>query len=120
MLTRTAIYEGKILPGRDNEFFELVKTKLDPLWRQFPHVVAVRVLRLRQADPEAPPIPMILEMDFPSMEAIKEALDSPIRHKAHEATLEVLRLFEGRFYHLVSESRASDPMSPDDADRRRA
>ncbi len=116
MLTRIAIYEGKILPGREDEFFELVKSKLEPLWRRFPHVIAVRVLRLRQADPDAPPIPMILEMDFPSMAAIKNALDSPLRPQAHAATLEVLRLFEGRFYHLINESRAlrSDaPSSPE-------
>lgn len=112
MLARIAIYEGKILPGREDEFFKLVKAKLDPLWRQFPHVIAVRALRLQQADPGAPPVPMVLEMDFPSMDAIKEALSSPIRLKAHEATLDVLRLFEGRFYHLVTESRALDPDVP--------
>ena len=43
------------------------------------------------------------------MEAITECLKSPIRPKAHAATLEVMKLFEGRFYHVVAETRSLPP-----------
>jgi hypothetical protein len=109
MLTRTAIYEGHILPGREDEFFRRVREELEPLWRRFPHVVAVRVQRLQSADADARPIPMILEMDFPDMKSIEDCLASSIRPESHAATLEVMKLFEGRFYHLVSESRVLAP-----------
>lgn len=109
MLTRVAIYEGTIEAGKEEEFFEQVKSRLEPMWRQFPHVTAVRVLRVTQSDPDARPTPMILEMDFPSMEAIQNCLHSDILPKAHQATLDVLKLFHGRFYHLITESRALPP-----------
>ncbi len=103
MLTRTAIYQGTVKAGHEDEFFRQVEDRLDPIWRQFPNVRAVRVQRMIDADADAPPIAMIMEMDFPSHDAMRESLASPIRETAHAATMEVMSLFEGRFYHLVAE-----------------
>ena len=105
MLTRTAIYEGTIRPGCEQEFFRRVREELEPLWRRFPNAAAVRVQLTRHADKDARPIPMILEMDFPDQAAIDACLASPIRPESHEATVEVMKLFDGRFYHLVAASR---------------
>jgi hypothetical protein len=105
MLTRTAIYEGKIKSGQEDEFFRQVENRLDPIWRQFPNVQAVRVQRVASADADAPPIAMIMEMDFSSQAAMHESLASPIRETSHAETLEVMQLFEGRFYHLVTEAQ---------------
>ncbi len=109
MLTRTAIYEGTIQAGREEEFFRRVQDELEPLWRRFPHVAAVRVQRTRSADQDARPIAMILEMDFPDMAAIEACLASSIRPESHAATVEVMKLFDGRFYHLVAEATALAP-----------
>ncbi len=103
MLTRTAIYEGRIKEGRADAFFEAVEGTLDPIWRQFPHVRAVRVQRIVRADAGAPAIAMIMEMDFPDAASMEQSLASPIRERAHAATLAVMEMFEGRFYHLVAE-----------------
>ena len=104
MITRTAIYEGRIRPGHEDAFFRDVENRLDPIWREFPHVRAVRVQRVRQADADAPPIAMVMEMDFPSLALMQESLASPIRETSHALTLEVMSDFEGRFYHLVTEA----------------
>ena len=104
MLTRTAIYEGAIHPGHEDEFFRRVHEELEPLWRRFPHVTAVRVQRTRSKDADARPVAMILEMDFPDMAAIEDCLASSIRPESHAATIEVMKLFDGRFYHLVTEA----------------
>ena len=104
MLTRVAIYEGSIDPAVADAFFEDVRTRLEPIWRDFPHVQDVRVLRVIKSDADAEPTVMILEMDFPSMEAIEESLNSDIKTKAHALTLEVLKPFKGRFYHLITAS----------------
>ncbi len=109
MLTRTAIYEGVIKAGQEDAFFRRVRDELEPLWRRFPGVTAVRVQRMRSADADSRPIAMILEMDFPDMQAIEACLASPIRPESHTATLDVMRLFDGRFYHLVTESAALTP-----------
>lgn len=105
MLTRTAIYEGTIQAGREEEFFTRVRRELEPLWQRFPNVLAVRVQRMLHKDQDARPIAMILEMDFPDMAALEGCLASPIRPESHAATMEVMKLFEGRFYHLVSDAR---------------
>ncbi len=109
MLTRTAIYEGTVQNGREEEFFARVRDELEPLWQRFPNVTAVRVQRTRSADPDARPIAMILEMDFPDMAAIEACLASAIRPESHAATVEVMKLFEGRFYHLVTEAKVLAP-----------
>lgn len=109
MLTRTAIYEGRVTPGREDEFFALVADRLEPIWRQFPHVRAVRVQRVLDADADAAPIAMIMEMDYSDRSSMEASLASPIRSAAHAATLEVMSLFEGRFYHLVAEPDAFGP-----------
>jgi uncharacterized protein (DUF1330 family) len=105
MLTRTAIYEGTVKSGHEEEFFRRVREELEPIWAQFPHATAVRVQRMHSADTDSRPIAMILEMDFPDMAAIEDCLASPIRPKAHAATEAVMELFDGRFYHYVAEAR---------------
>ena len=104
MLTRTAIYEGTIKAGHEEEFFHRVRDDLEPMWRCFPNVTAVRVQRTRTMDKDARPIAMILEMDFPDMAAIDACMTSPIRPESHAATEKVMTLFDGRFYHYVTEA----------------
>jgi hypothetical protein len=109
MLTRTAVYEGTVKPGHEEEFFRRVRDELQPMWRRFPHVTAVRVQRVQSADPDARPIAMILEMDFPDQAAIDACLASPIRTESRGATHAVMELFDGRYYHFVTEATALDP-----------
>ncbi|GJD53357.1 hypothetical protein OPKNFCMD_6132 [Methylobacterium crusticola] len=109
MLTRTAIYEGTIRDGREEEFFRRVREELEPLWRRFPGVTAVRVQRMQARDEDARPIAMILEMDFPDQATIDACLASPIRPESHAATVEVMKLFDGRFYHLVGAATVLAP-----------
>ena len=111
MLTRTAIYEGTIQAGQEDTFFRRVRDELQPVWQRFPHVTAVRVQRMTSADKDSRPIAMILEMDFPDMAAIEDCLASPIRPESHAATLEVMKLFDGRFYHFVADATVLSPAS---------
>ena len=106
MLTRVAIYEGAIEEGHEDAFFADVAARLEPVWRSFPEVLDVRVQRVRRADPGAIPIVMVLEMDFASQEALDRSLASDIKTRSHALTLEVLKPFSGRFFHLVADSRS--------------
>ena len=89
-----------------------MRKRLEPIWRRFPHVLDfphvrdVRVLRTQTADPGAIPIVMVLEMDFPDLDAIHASLASDIKTTAHETTLDVLKPFDGRFFHVITESRS--------------
>jgi hypothetical protein len=106
MITRSAIFEGRIKPGFEDIFFEAIREKLAPLWAQFPNSSNLRLLRIARADSDAAPIVMIQQTDYPSYEAIDEALASPVRTKARAMTMELLEMFEGRFYHILSEGNA--------------
>ncbi len=48
-------------------------------------------------------------MDFPDQQALDACLASSIRPESHTATEAVMTLFEGRFYHLVSEATVLTP-----------
>jgi len=86
-----------------------VRDELEPLWRRFPHVTAVRVQCTHSKDADARPIAMILEMDFADLAAIESCLASSIRPESHAATVEVMKLFDGQFYHLVAEATIIPP-----------
>ena len=109
MLTRIAIFEGAIISGSEDAIFADVAAKLEPIWRDFPHVQAVRVLRPTRADPGSIPIVMVLEMDFADAAALEASLASDIKTRAHAATLEVLKPFSGRFFPVVTDSRTLPP-----------
>ncbi len=103
MITRTAVFEGALKKGMEERFFAAVKEQLMPLWQRFPHARNVRMLRVTGCDAGAPPIVMIQQIDYPSMAALEEALASPVRTESRAVTMELMQMFEGRLYHVVSE-----------------
>lgn len=103
MFTRSAVFEGRIHPGREEEFFALVEAELVPIWKRMPQAQAVRVMRTLDTDADAPAIFMVQEVDYPTRAAVAEALASPVRAEGRAATDRLAQLYEGRFYHLVYE-----------------
>ncbi|MET0292842.1 MAG: hypothetical protein ABW136_10810 [Steroidobacteraceae bacterium] len=103
MITRTAIFEGHIKPGHEQKFYDDIERRLAPLWVKFPHALAVRWCRVQSSDEGSPPIALIQQVDYPSLEALEAAMASPERAAARAMTQEILSAFEGRFYHVVSE-----------------
>ncbi len=107
MFTRSAIFEGKIHAGQEEAFFRMVEEQLLPIWKRMPNAQAVRVMRMIDSDPDSPDIAMVQEVDYPTMEAVKEALASPVRLEGRVITDEMMRMFDGRFYHVVYNRIAS-------------
>jgi hypothetical protein len=103
MITRTAVFEGTLKKGLEERFFAAVKERLLPLWQRFPYASNVRMLRVTACDAGAPSIVMIQQIDYPSMAALEEALASPVRAESRAVTMELMQMFEGRLYHIVSE-----------------
>ena len=102
MITRTAIFEGRVRDGREEEFFAAVQTRLAPLWQAFPGALAVRWWRAEACDDAERPVALIQQVDYPDAEVMAAALASPQRDAARAATLELLQMFDGRFYHVIS------------------
>ncbi len=109
MITRRAIFEGSIKPGMEDRFFQELENRLVPLWQAFPHALAVRFFRIDESDAADRPVRMIQEIDYPDMEKMREALASPTRDAARAVTMELMEMFDGRFYHVIS---GSDSLSP--------
>ena len=101
MYTRSAIFEGRILPGKEEEFYAAARERLLPAWRQMLHATDVRLYRPVRRDDGTAEVFLVQEIDYPSLEAIDEALRSPRREAASEALSSVQHLYEGRHYHYV-------------------
>lgn len=102
MITRRAIFEGRVKAGKEEEFFDQVENRLAPLWQAFPHALDVRFSRIGECDDDERPVLMIQEVDYPDLEKMQEAITSPARDRARAVTMELMEMFEGRFYHVIS------------------
>ena len=103
MITRFALFEGKVKEGQTEAFRKAVIERILPKWRQFPHATDVRISFAEARDEGAPEYPMILAINYPSLQAVEEALASPVRSEARAATEAVLtEFFEGRIHHHVT------------------
>ncbi len=101
MYTRSAIFTGQIKPGKEEEFYAAVEERLLPAWKQMLHAEAVRLYRPVRQDDGTPEVFLVQEIDYPSLDAIDEALQSPRREIAGEALASVQHLYEGHHYHYV-------------------
>lgn len=103
MITRYALFEGKVKEGRGDAFRDAVIERILPKWKQFPQATDVRVSFAVARDDGAPEFPMILAINYPNLQAVEDALKSPVRTEARAATEAVLEeFFEGRIHHHVT------------------
>lgn len=102
MYTRSAMFEGRIHTGREDQFYRLVETELMPIWHRMPGALAVRAYRPERRDDDAREIFLMQELDYASLEAVEAAMASPVRLEGREATMRLMKLCDGHFSHLVS------------------
>ena len=112
MFIRCAFFRGRAKPGHEAEFTSYVRDRLVPLWTRFPGAEEVRVLRQEEADVSDPHFEMVLQVRYPSREAIEMALASDVRFESREVTKGLLELYEGDIFHTVF--RADDYALPTD------
>ncbi|NSY09894.1 hypothetical protein G6L58_23500 [Agrobacterium tumefaciens] len=106
MYTRYGILEGEFEAGQEEEVFRQVQERLVPLWQKMPHAMEVRVMRSADCDPGAPSIALMVEIDYPSLAAIEEAVNSQNRVEARTVSDDVFKAFKGRIYHLIQRREA--------------
>ncbi|MFN3524443.1 MAG: hypothetical protein ACK4YU_00020 [Paracoccus sp. (in: a-proteobacteria)] len=103
MITRYALFEGRIHDGQQDAFRAAILAEVLPEWQSFPGALAVRVSFAEFRDEGAPQIPMILAISYPDLATVETALASPARTRAKAATDAVLaRFFDGRIHHHVT------------------
>ncbi|MFN3723295.1 MAG: hypothetical protein ACK4VZ_09640 [Paracoccaceae bacterium] len=101
MFTRSAIFKGQIKPGKETEFYAAVEEHLIPAWSQMLHAQAIRVYRPMEAEDNLTDVFLVQEIDYPSREAIAEALASPRRLAAMEALERVRPFYDGQHHHII-------------------
>ena len=79
MITRYALFEGKIHDGQTEAFRAAVLAEILPVWRRFPGALAIKVTFADDRDPGAPEIPLILAIDWPDRDTVDAFLEHPIR-----------------------------------------
>ena len=105
MITRYALFEGKVHDGQEAAFRTAVTAEILPLWKQFPGALSVRVSYAVKRDEGAPEFSMILAVSYPDVAAVDAALASEVRTRARAATDSVIgRFFTGRIHHHVMDA----------------
>lgn len=105
MITRYALFEGKVKEGQTEAFRADVLKTILPKWKAFPGALNVHVSFAEARDDGAPEYPMILAIRYPDVATVEAALAHPIRAEARAATESVLsKYFEGRIHHHVMDS----------------
>ncbi len=109
MITRFAMFEGRVKPEHIEAFRAAILSEVLPHWQSFPGVLAVRVCFADERDEGAPELALILAISYPSRAAVDVALASPERALAKAATEAVLaRYFEGRIHHHITEAHGGE------------
>ncbi|WP_404401390.1 hypothetical protein [Pelagibacterium halotolerans] len=105
MITRFALFEGRVRDGRTDAFRAAVLERLVPLWTGFPGNTDVAVTFSDECDDGAPEFPLILAISYPDRATMDAALMSPVRAKSKAETEAICaELFDGRIHHHVTQA----------------
>jgi hypothetical protein len=105
MITRYALFEGKVKDGETEAFRDAFSTKAVPLLRLMPHVQMVKVSFSEYQDDAAIELPIILAITYPDLQKMTVALESPERQKAKQISEAILaEYFVGHTHHHVVKS----------------
>jgi len=104
MIVRYAFFEGSIRDGMEEDFYKFVDEKLVPLWTQFDGAIEVRTYAERERDEGAPGFPLILAIIYPDRAALDRAMACDARFKSADETKNLLKMFDGRIHHHVTEA----------------
>ncbi|MDD7972755.1 hypothetical protein [Roseinatronobacter alkalisoli] len=101
MFTRSAIFRGRIHDGMKDAFYDAVRTRLLPAWQQMLHAQAVRLYHPLEAEQPGEDVFLVQEIDYPTRDAIAQALASDRRLAAMDALASVRHMYEGSHYHII-------------------
>ncbi len=103
MIVRSAVLEGHVVPGREAAFDAVMAGDVLAAIRRYPGLVDVRLRRPVEREDGAPPVCMIFDLHFGSLDDMKAALASPTRQEVRSIIMAAMKDFQGKVYHLVLE-----------------
>jgi hypothetical protein len=101
MIIRSAVLEGEV-PEADRATFDArMKDTVLPAILRYPGIRACKLRWPAEQEAGAPPVHVIFDLHFDSLEAMHAALASETRQEVRRQLGEIMPLFKGRVYHLV-------------------
>ena len=92
-------------------FHNFWRDNLTPLWRAFPNLLKLRVLRDIESDCADNRLPLVLAIRFVSRNHIEEVLAAPTRWESKETSKKLFEMFEGLVIHSVFRADQFDPFT---------
>jgi hypothetical protein len=106
MIVRSAYLEGHVAEA-DYASFELGCDKVLEAIGTYPRIRAAKLRRVCRSEENAPPVCMIFDLYFDSLEDMDAALASETRQLVRSMITEAISMFRGRVYHLVLDESIS-------------
>lgn len=109
MIIRSAVLEGAPLGPDRTSFDQHMQTTVLAAIASYPGIAKVVLRKPLEQEAGAPPIYMVFDLYFPSLQAMHDALASPVRQTVRAELAQVMAGFEGKVYHLVMQESAFAP-----------
>jgi len=109
-IVRSACLEGRVKPGHADQFDAFILEQIAPLMKRFPGVRATRILRSLEVEDDGPPLYMVFESVYDSVDAMRAAFADPVRQELRQRLGEVMPLFEGRMFHITQMLSADESL----------
>jgi uncharacterized protein (TIGR02118 family) len=101
MIVRSAYLEGTVAATDSALFDAHMSGPVMAAIATYPGLRQVRLRKLARGEDGAPPIYMVFDLYFDSLQAMDAALASATRQAVRETIAQGMRSFQGRVYHLV-------------------
>ncbi len=109
MIIRSAVLEGTVAEADRPAFDHHMQTTVLGAIARYPGLREVRLRHPAETEAGAPPIYMVFDLHFDTLDAMHAALASPIRQEVRGRIAEAMSAFNGKVYHLILEEGASLP-----------
>jgi uncharacterized protein (TIGR02118 family) len=103
MIIRSAVLEGTVAEADRAQFDDHMQKKVSAAILRYPGIRDLRLRRPAETEAGAPPVYMIFDLYFDSLEAMHAALASQIRQDVRTTIAEGMKAFKGKVYHLILE-----------------
>jgi hypothetical protein len=107
MIIRSAVLEGHVHEADRPEFDRLMRTEVLQAVARYPGLARVVLRQPVEQEEGAPPIVAVFDLHYPTLQAMQDALASPVRQQVRALMASSARLFQGRVYHLVTDETHS-------------
>jgi hypothetical protein len=101
MIVRSTVLEGSVDEAHRAEFDRRMSREVRDAILRYPGIRGLKLLRPMEQKPGAPPVHLIFDLHFDTLDDMRGALESSIRQEVRQLIAAAMRPFKGRVYHLV-------------------